>query len=130
MNLLQRAKNDLNKILSSDFAQEIEIKSPAGIIYNATGNYMQVALDIDPETGTPVSGSRASVSIPLEQFVNLQIEIPKRILGNDQKPWIIKTVDSLGISRSYTVVDSLPDQMIQNLVLILELFEDEDGTEN
>lgn len=122
VDLLRVAVTDLNKILSIDFAQDIEFISPAGVSLPIIRGYCnQVALSFDPETGQNFAASRASVSIPKEAIVNLQIELPNKSEVNGDQPWIVSFTDKLNIKRTYSIIECMPDDTLQCVVYKLGL---------
>lgn len=101
----------------------ITLRTPSGNVVDGMycfSNDIEAA--IDPETGQLVSGRSATVSIPIQSLYDRGLALPKSVVDEDKKPWVIMFDDIHGKPHKFTVKQSLPDRTIGNLVLILELY--------
>lgn len=89
MNLRELAEAD-NAIILEDavngFGVAITLTDPSGNVYQVTGQYHRIGIDIDPETGLLVPGNKSGVTVRLASLGGA--------LPDDG--WLIETTDITG----------------------------------
>ena len=126
MGLRALAKADNKAILNNDvsgFGWPLEIKSPEGLTASLTGFSDDIALVIDPDTGTAVTGRLISAVLHVQDILDAGLTIPEGISAGNRKPWLVEFDDSVGGHYVCKVRNSHPDRAIGQVVLILELFD-------
>lgn len=87
-----------------------------------TGLSTDVSLSIDPETGVPVSGRRASVVLALAHLTAAGLGMPVGVSDAASRPWVIVFDDVEGSTYTWKVVESNPDRAIGIVVCQLEAY--------
>lgn len=126
MGLRSLAKADNKSILNnivSGFGWPISIKSPDGLTANLTGFSDDIAMVVDPDTGTPVTGRLISAVLHVQDILDAGLSIPIGISDGAKKPWLVEFDDSIGGHYVCKVRNSHPDRALGQVVLILELFD-------
>jgi len=71
MNLRTMAESD-NEIILEDattgFGTPIKLTDLEGVVYEVTGQYHRIGVDIDPETGLLVPGKKSAISVRAMRF--------------------------------------------------------------
>ena len=124
MGLREQAHLDLQGILEdeSGFSWPIVVVNPFGDRTPIKGFSTDIGLTIDPNTGVPVAGQRASVALPIARLTAAGLALPKNIAERNKKPWLVEFADVLGRPRVYRVVNTIPDVALGCVVLIVEDF--------
>lgn len=126
MGLREQAEADLAFILEDSvlgFGWDINLTDPVGLSEDLVGFSGDISLTIDPETGVPVSGQLAHVSLRITTLKALGFELPRGIIDASSKPWVVRFNDIDGVPRTYKVQESNPDQTLGVIVCILENYE-------
>lgn len=123
MSLRVIAADDFERIVTNtrEFAWPITLIDPVGVETPLQGFSQDVHMMIDPGTGDIVSGRRATVALPMRQLdaENLPTE------QGEGDPWLVTFNDILGSARTFQVIESKPDRVIGNLVLVLGGWQDD-----
>lgn len=125
MNLRELAESDNRTILndsSGGFGYSIILTTPEGVEHGFTGFTNDISQLIDPETGQAVSGRLASVSININDILNVGLTLPVGIADSATKPWLITFNDINGFSNTFKISKSDPDRSIGMLICILEFY--------
>lgn len=124
MGIREQAAADFRHIVEDEvtgFGWPVTIVSPAGVATEFRGLSTDVSTTIDPETGIPVVGRRASVAVSRAALRAANVA-PRQVSNEDADPWVVRFADSAGVTRTYKVIETLPDRTLDALVLILEFF--------
>lgn len=125
MSLRETAAADLLAILqdvSSGFGWPIAITNPEGVTVTLVGFSTDVGQTIDPETGVPVSGRRASVAIPIATLTALGMGLPRAIADASSKPWVVRFTDVHGTPQTFKVQEGMPDRVLGVVTCMLETY--------
>lgn len=124
MSLRQQARADMLAIVGSveDFAWPITVTSPAGVSLSMTGLSTDIGTTLDPQTGLPVSGRRASVALAIASLREGGLDIPHGIYDKTSKPWLVTFADIEGESMAWKVVQTHPDRAMGLVTCIVERY--------
>jgi hypothetical protein len=121
MGLRDIAASDVIEIINDTETggDEITITSPAGVseTFNALTNDIHFA--IDPETGETVTGRQCSATVLSSDLVTAGFTDIKGIPDTNSRPWVVQMTDINGVTASFKVVESHPDNTIGLMILIL-----------
>jgi len=95
---------------TSGFGVAIELTDLEGTVYNVTGQYHRVGVDIDPETGILVPGNKSSVTVRLSRF---------QADNYPDSGWAVKTTDITGAIVRGKVTAPMLDRTTGRATLIL-----------
>ena len=106
------------------FAQSITVTDPSDVAAALTGFGLEIGTTIEPETGQPVAGARASVSIPLGPFQTAFGAgiFPGNVADGTAHPWRVSFVDAVGTTRTYKIIEVMPDMRLGVLTCTLETY--------
>lgn len=124
MSLRQQASRDLVAIMesTSDFGWPITVTSPAGATLEMVGLSTDIGTTIDAETGLAVTGRRASAALAIASLLAAGFELPRTISDRSSKPWRVTFADIGGKAHTFKVVESMPDQAIGCITVMLEAY--------
>jgi len=124
MGLRAQAEQDLAFIVenTADFGWPITIKSPAGVSANLTGISNDIALAIDPQTGVPVSGRTATISLRMSSLVAANIALPYGVFDGAIKPFLVTFSDINGNSLTFKIKSADPDRTLGLVTCGLEFW--------
>lgn len=125
MNLRTLAESDLALTLEDSvngFGWAITLTDPAGLSANLTGQSNDIALVIDPDTGTAFSGRTASVALRISSIYAAGMTLPEAIASITSRPWVVEFLDVNGFSYKFKVAKSNPDRGMGLVTLILEAY--------
>jgi hypothetical protein len=124
MGLREQAALDALRFLEDQcgFGWPITLTNPDGAKLRLTGFSNDIGQTIDADTGMLVSGQQASVALPLLRLKGEQWAIPRMIPDQSMKPWLVTFDDVAGVTRTYKVRETLPDQAIGVIVCMLEAY--------
>lgn len=120
------AESDLAGILEDDalgFGWPINVTDPTGKTEDMVGYSGDISQTIDPETGIPISGQLAHVALRITTLKSLGFEMPRGVVDESVKPWVVRFDDISGGPRVYKVTSSDPDYTLGVTVCILERYE-------
>jgi len=119
MSLRELAESDLKHILEDTlgFGWPITVVDPAGLESSYTGYSNDIADLIDPNTGTSVTGRRASVALRISSIVG---DLPRGVAAASKKPWLVKFKDVPCNDYQFKVIQSNPDRGLGVITLLLE----------
>jgi hypothetical protein len=120
MGIRAQAALDAKAIVENldDLGWPLVLTSPAGVAVAHTGTVTDVGVITDPETGTLVSGRRASATLSLLSLP----ELPTAVADSSSRPWLVAFDDVTGAPGLWKVVEVLPDRALGLVVLILETY--------
>lgn len=124
-NLRELANTDLESIMTdktNGFGWDIELIDTAGVSYAVVGRSDDIGQVIDPDTGMPVSGRLASVSVTIASLDAVGAGLPQGIADTGGKPWVVKFDDINGRSYSFKVIQSNPDRALGIVICLLEAY--------
>ena len=124
MGLREQAAADLKSIVEDDatgFAWTIILTSPLKVSHTLKGLSTDIGQTYDQETGVPIAGRRASVTLSLATLTLLNLA-PKNVTKEDSKPWTVRFTDSGGSPHTYKIVETMPDRTLGALVCLLEFY--------
>ena len=98
---------------------EIIITSPAGVSEDFLALTNDIHFSIDPETGETVTGRQCSVTVLSSDLVTAGFSEIKGIHDTNSRPWVVQMTDINGVTATFKVVESHPDNTMGLMVLIL-----------
>lgn len=120
MGLRDIAASDVIEIIhdTETGGDEITITSPAGVseTFNALANDIHFA--IDPETGMTVTGRQCSATVLSSDLSDAGFSSIKGV-PDSSRPWVVTMTDINGVSSTFKVVESHPDNTMGLMILIL-----------
>jgi hypothetical protein len=122
MGLRAQAALDARSFLedsASGFGWPFTLTSPLGVVTPQVGFATDIGQTIDPDTGQAVAGRRASVAVALAALATL----PEAVDDELARPWLVTFVDIASVSRTWKVIEVLPDRAIGVVVLLLESYQ-------
>lgn len=107
------------------FGQPVTVTDPSGAQASLAGFGLEIGTTLDPDTGAPVSGPRASLSLPLSPFRAAfgASALPLAVADGAGLPWVVAFDDSDGVPRMYRVVDTMPDLKLGVVTCMLEVYQ-------
>lgn len=123
MGLRALAEADLEFILEDSeggFGYPITLTNPDGDSVSVIGFSNDIALLIDPETGTAISGRRASIALRISSLSELPVRVSDRV----KKPWLAAFADINGNPYTFKIAETHPDRAIGIVTCMLELYDD------
>lgn len=115
------AESDLVTTLESDFGVTVTVTDPNGQCAEVQGQSSDIGVSIDPDTGVPISGRRAHVTLRLASLVAAGFDdIPQHVTSADGHPWRIEFTDSAGVAHVFAIRHSWPDRSLGIVTLLLE----------
>jgi len=126
MSLLDRVQKDAQRIMNSQrcgFGSPIILTDPDSVAYNLTGIVSVIHNLIDPDTGQPVSGFLATVSLNALDLQDKGIELPYGEMSMDRRPWTVETTVVGGATLLTKVVRVAPDETNGNILIDLGNYE-------
>lgn len=123
MSLRDQAAADLRAILEAegDFAVPITVTSPEGVSATLLGLVADIGQSLDPETAQAVAARRASVSLSTSALNEAGLAIPRAMPSETRKPWRLTWTGHDGLPRSFTIIESMPDEL-GIVVCLLEVY--------
>ncbi len=111
MSLLADARTLAHSIVGNidDFATEITCTDEFEATATVNGLVNETALAIDPDTGVQVAGKQASVVVSRAAISEAGLAYPKAIPETTATPWLVAWAGADAVSRSYKVIEVLPD---------------------
>jgi hypothetical protein len=126
MGLRDQAAADNKAILEDKdfgFGWDIALTDPAETSEDFVGFSNEISQIIDPDTGQVISSKSASVAIHIASILEKFSGLPVGISDSSSKAWLVTFKNIGGISHTYKVEKSNPDEAIGMIVLILEAYE-------
>jgi len=105
-----------------DFGQAITVTAPDATTAGLVGFGLEIGQTIDGDTGQPVAGAQASISLPLGPFRMAfgAGVLPRHIPSG--APWVVAFKDAAGDTRTYKITDVMPDLRLGVLTCMLEVY--------
>ena len=122
MKFMQRVRRDAQRIIKKD-GQEITLITPGGLKYPVHGIVAVVHNMIDADTGQPVSGFVATVSINRLTLNDLGIAIPEGEASQNERPWLVREINIDGVEVTYKITRAAPDEANGNILCDLGAYE-------
>lgn len=125
MSLRELAEADLATTLedaATGFGWPIVLTNPAGVSANLVGQSNDIAMVIDPDTGTAISGRSASCALRISSIIAAGLALPQGIAAKTSKPWVVEFEDILGAPYVFKVAKSNPDRGMGLVTLQLETY--------
>jgi hypothetical protein len=104
------------------FGWPIKLTNPAGDSANLVGQSNDIAMVIDPDTGTAISGRSASCALRISSIVAAGLVLPQGIASPTSKPWVVEFADVNGGAYKFKVAKSNPDRGMGVVTLQLEAY--------
>ncbi len=126
MSLIERLQKDSQRIMNSSrygFGQAIILTEPSGIAHTLKGIVSIIHNLIDPDTGQPVSGFLATVSLNVLDLQSMGIDIPEGEMSEYARPWTVQTANVSGVQVLAKVIRVAPDETNGNLLVDLGNYE-------
>lgn len=125
-NLRVIAQADVRAILADSAfgaALSLTITNPSGNSGVLTGWSNDIGLLIDPDTGQAVSGRFATCAFTFLDLASISVPgIPSGIVDSTKKPWRVAFTNERGVSYTFKVVETQPDQTLGYIVCTLEIY--------
>lgn len=122
MSLADLAAADFQSILNEDGCV-ITLRSPDGREATLSGNEKDVSHAVNPETGAVVSARQVSIVVSMADLRILNMAPRGESDVANKKPWVVRfTSAGSAIERTWRVMETIPDETIGALVLILEFY--------
>ena len=114
MGLRERAAADCKAIVEDlgGFGWALSVTSPEGVTAALVGLAADIGLTIDPNTGLPITGRKAHVSMANESLLAAFGVLPRGIADGVGKPWLVRFDDIHGSPHTFKVRESAPDRAI------------------
>ena len=125
MNLREIAAVDHAAILSDvsqGFAIPLTITNPAGVSVTLAGFASDVGEVVDPESGIPVIGRRATISFVQDPIVEAGLGPIVAIVDDNRRPWLASFADAHGVVRIYKITGVMPETDLGSLRCSLETY--------
>lgn len=124
MGLRDLAAADCKSIVedASGFGWPLTVTSPDGVVAALVALSTDIGLSIDPDTGTAVTGRRASVAISIASLLAAFGALPRAIADGSGKPWLIRFADIHGSPHTFKIRETAPDRAIGLLLCWLEWY--------
>lgn len=125
MGLRDLASQDLNLIMSdkdTGFGWDITLTNPEQQTLIVVGFSNDIGKNIDPETGTPVSGRSPTIAIPMKPLLDAGFEFPVGISDSSMKPWVVQFNDINGTPHKFKVAQTFPDRGLGIIECKLEAY--------
>lgn len=124
MSLREQAAADLRTIVEdgAGFGWPIIVTNPVGEAFELTCLSGDIGLTLDPETGVAVVGRKAHASMTFASLKERNAGVPIGLASSSVKPWRVTFKDIGGTSHEYKVTETMPDQTLGLLVVILEAY--------
>lgn len=107
---------------TSLFGWAISVVNPSGVALEMVGRSADIGMTIDPETGIAVSDRKASVALSIARLEAAAMGIPRAIADEASRPWVVTFADIGGTSRSFKVIESMPDRALGIVTCLLEAY--------
>ena len=119
MSLLEQAKRDTAVVLEDDstWGAEVSVRNPAGESQSFNGQFTDVHLSVDPETGLTISGRNVSVVLSIASLMSKFGELP--VNKPSGRPWVVTKG-----AETFKVIDSMPDATLGQVQLKLGAYVD------
>jgi len=113
VSLLEQAALDHRAIVedATAFGRPCIVTNPAGSSLAMVGQYREIHLALDPQTGQQVSVQQAGVVLSLRSLLAANLGVPNGISDPNKTPWIVQVTDLQGITRKFKVSDANPDEL-------------------
>lgn len=126
MSLLDRVQKDAQRIMNSEkfgFSTPLVLTEPDGTTHGLKGIVSVIYNLIDPDTGQPVSGFLATVSLNKLDLQDAGIDMPIGEMDTNARPWTVETTLVGGETILTKVVRSSPDKTNGNILIDLGKYE-------
>jgi hypothetical protein len=120
MSLQAIAAADLAVTLEGD-GQSVTLTNPSGTSAVLQGISNDISLLIDTETGVPVSGRNANVSLRIASVRGAGLDLPQGIEDGAMSPWLVAYTTTTGESITTKVMATNPDRAMGIVTCRLEL---------
>lgn len=122
MGLRDTAAADAIEIIQdlNDGGDEISITSPAAASEDFLALTTDIAFSIDPETGMTVTGRQCTATVPISDLIAAGFAAIEGVADADAKPWVLQMTDSNGVTGTFKVAKTAPDNTLGIMVLFLE----------
>jgi VCBS repeat-containing protein len=126
MSLIKRVQKDAQAIINSDrfgFSYALTLTDQASIEHKLKGIMSIIHNLVDPDTGQPVSGFLATVSINAADLFAKNIKIPVGEMSSAARPWLVSYIDQFLRVIEMKLVRSAPDLTNGNIICDLEHYQ-------
>ena len=126
MSLLDRVQKDSQRILNSEkfgFSTPLVLTDPSETAHDLKGIVSVIHNLIDPDTGQPVSGFLATVSLNALDLRDKGIDMPEGEMDSNSKPWKVQTTVVGGVQISTKVTRVAQDETNGNILIDLGNYE-------
>ena len=126
MSLLDRVQADAQTIMNSTrmgFSSAVTLTDPDSNEYSINGIVSIIHNLIDPDTGQPVSGFLATISINAKDLNDLDIDVPEGEMSESSRPWLITHTDQFDTEQTMKISRSAPDETVGNILCDLVAYE-------
>lgn len=126
MSLRTQAEADLESTLeaSQDFGLPIVLTDPTGNVSSGlTAAAGDIGATIDPDTGIPVSGRRALLTVRIQTLTDQGFTtLPEGIQAATGSPWTVAFAGPSSGTQLYKVKRSMPDRTLGVVTMDLEFW--------
>jgi len=126
MSLRTQAEADLASTLeaSQDFGFPIVLTDPSGNVSNGLmASAGDIGASIDPDTGMPVSGRRALLTVRMATLTAQGFTtLPEGVQAATASPWIVAFAGPSSGTQLYKVKRSMPDRTLGIVTMDLEFW--------
>lgn len=123
---MERLQRDSQRIMNSarcGFGVDVILTDPDMVAHTLKGIVSIIHNLIDPDTGQPVSGFLATVSLNALDLLAQGIEIPEGEMDEFERPWTVETVNVSGVTVLTKVIRVSPDETNGNILIDLGIYE-------
>lgn len=125
MNLRELAAIDHAAILgdvAQGFAIPLTITNPAGVQLALAGFASDVGEVVDPESGIPIIGRRATCSFVPDPIEQAGLGPIVGVAEDSRRPWLVAFADAHGVVRVYKVTAVMPEGDLGSVRCALEAY--------
>lgn len=108
----------------NDEGQDVTIIHPSGTENTFKCLANDIHLVIDPLTSEAITGRQSTISVSLTDLTTVGFEDIGAVSFSDLKPWVVKLADSVGVERTFKIMETYPDKTLGVSVLFLENYEE------
>ena len=104
------------------FGWPITVTAPDATSLSMVGLSTDIEHTLDPDTGLPVAGRRASVALSLQSLTAGGLGVPRGVASPTAKPWVVSFDDIQGNAHTFKVSRAYPDRAIGIVTCELEQY--------
>lgn len=122
MGILSDARNDLRSILTNtnEFAVAVTFTPPTGSAVTIQGIHTRHNMGLDMDTGQAVNTPNAHLTVHEKTLTDAGYTVRNANGAVALKGHRVTVADSNGTNRTYTIGETMPDETLGNIVMLLK----------